>query len=164
MEGDREVKELLQEKHYESQPQISPDGRYVAYVSDESGKEEIYVRSFPDMNGGKWQVSSSGGHTPLWSPDGQELFYRSGDATLAVEVETGPAFKRGNSEILFQGTYLSDTSLLFTMTPWDIHPDDEKFLMIKPPAGSGQPGTPALTKTIIVLNWFEELKERVPVD
>jgi serine/threonine-protein kinase len=164
MEGDREVKELLQEKHYESQPQISPDGQYVAYVSDESGKEEIYVRSFPNVNGGRWQVSSNGGHSPLWSPDGHELFYRSGDATMAVEVETGPVFKRGNPEILFQGAYLSDTSLLFTMTPWDIHPDGKKFLMIKPPMGSGQGETPGLTKTIIVLNWFEELKQRVPVD
>jgi Tol biopolymer transport system component len=164
MEGDREIKELLQEEHFENQPQISPDGRYVAYASDESGKGEIYVRSFPDVNEGKWQVSSSGGGSPLWSPDGRELFYRSGDSTMVVEVETGPAFKRGNPEILFQGTYLTESYLNNTWTQWDIHPDGKRFLMIKPPTGSGQAGTPALTKTIIVLNWFEELKKRVPVD
>ena len=106
MEGKREMKELLQEKNNELEPQISPDGRYVAYQSDESGKGEIYVRTFPDVNKGKWQVSSSGGNSPLWSPDGRELFYRSGDATMAVEVETQPTFKRGNPKTLFQGTYI----------------------------------------------------------
>ena len=110
MEGKREIKELLQEKYMEAEPQISPDGRYVAYQSDESGKGEIYVRSFPDVNKGKWQVSSSGGNSPLWSPDGRELFYRSGDATMAVEVETEPTFKRGNPKILFRGTYFSSTA------------------------------------------------------
>jgi serine/threonine protein kinase len=164
MEGDREIKALLQEKHFENQPQISPNGRFLAYVSNESGKEEIYVRSFPDVNEGRWQVSSSGGHSPLWSPDGRALFYRSGDATMAVEVETGSAFKHEKPEILFQGTYLTDSSLRMTSTKWDIHPDGKKFLMIKSPTDSGQAETPALTRTIIVLNWFEELKQRVPVD
>jgi Tol biopolymer transport system component len=164
MEGDRKIKELLQEKHFEYDPQISPDGRWMAYPSDESGREEIYVRPFPDVNKGRWQVSTNGGNSPLWSSDGRELFYRSGDATMVVEVDTGPAFKRGNPEILFQGTYLTDSFSNSTQTPWDIHPDGKRFLMIKPPTGSGQAETPALTKTIIVLNWFEELKERVPVN
>ena len=60
---------------------------------DESGKSEVYVRPFPDVNKGKWQVSTSGGNSPLWSPDGRELFYRSGDAAMAVPVETEPTFK-----------------------------------------------------------------------
>jgi len=72
----------------------------VAYQSDESGKGEVYVRSFPDVNKGKWQVSSSGGGSPLRSPDGRELFYRSGDATMAVEAATEPTFKRGNPKII----------------------------------------------------------------
>ena len=76
MEGDRKWKPLLQEKYHETQPQISPDGRWMAYVSDESGKSEVYVRPFPDVDKGKWQVSTSGGDSPLWSPDGRELFYR----------------------------------------------------------------------------------------
>jgi serine/threonine protein kinase/Tol biopolymer transport system component len=170
MEGKREMKELLQEKHAELEPQISPDGRYVAYQSDESGKGEIYVRSFPDVNKGKWQVSSSGGGSPLWSPDGRELFYRSGDATMAVDIETEPTFKRGNPKTLFRGTYLSTTSQKIVMTPWDIHPDGKKFLMIKPsgvPAGGSTAEKPATApprpKINIVVNWFEELKQRVPV-
>ena len=137
MEGKREIKELLQEKYMESDPKISPDGRYVAYQSDESGKGEIYVRSFPDVTKGKWQVSSGGGNSPLWSPDGRELFYRSGDATMAVDVETEPTFKRGNPKILFRGTYVSNVYQKIASTPWDIHPNGKKFLMIKPPSLDG---------------------------
>jgi serine/threonine protein kinase/Tol biopolymer transport system component len=165
MEGKREVKELLQEKYVELEPQISPDGRYVAYQSDESGKGEIYVRSFPDVNKGKWQVSSGGGGSPLWSPDGRELFYRSGDATMTVEVETEPTFKRGNPKTLFKGMYYSSSILKVTYTPWDIHPDGKKFLMIKPAASTAAAPTKASpqAKIIVVVNWFEELKQRVPV-
>jgi Tol biopolymer transport system component len=163
MEGKREIKELLQEKYIELEPQISPDGRYMAYQSDESGKGEIYVRSFPDVNKGKWQVSSSGGNSPLWSPDGRELFYRSGDATMAVDVETQPTFKRGNPKTLFQGTYFSGTSGKMVTTPWDIHPNGKKFLMIKPAASTRAASAEGATRKInIVLNWFEELKARVP--
>ena len=67
----------------------------MAYSSSESGKFEIYVRPFPDVNKGRWQVSTAGGDTPLWSPGGREIFYRNGDAVMAVAVETQPAFKAG---------------------------------------------------------------------
>ena len=165
MEGKREMKELLQEKYWEAEPQISPNGRYMAYQSDESGKGEIYVRSFPDVNKGKWQVSSGGGNSPLWSPDGREVFYRSGDATMAVEVATEPTFKRGNPKILFRGTYFSSNAQNIVLTPWDIHPNGKKFLMIKPAASTGTAPTAASPqpKITIVVNWFEELKQRVPV-
>ncbi len=165
MEGKREMKELLQEKHSELEPQISPDGRYIAYQSDESGKAEIYVRSFPDVNKGKWQVSSGGGGSPLWSPDGRELFYRSGNATMAVEVETDPTFKRGNPKTLFQGVYSSTVLQKIVITSWDINPDGKKFLMIKPAASTAAAPTAASPqpKIIVVVNWFEELKQRVPV-
>jgi eukaryotic-like serine/threonine-protein kinase len=164
MEGTREMKELIQEKYSKAEPQISPDGRYVAYQSDESGKGEIYVRTFPDANKGKWQVSSGGGASPLWSPDGRELFYRSGDATMAVDVETDPTFKRGNPKSLFRGTYYSTNVQNIVMTPWDIHPNGKKFLMIKPPAAPGEAPVAAgpQPKIIVVLNWTEELKQRVP--
>jgi len=148
----------------ELEPQISPDGRYVAYQSDESGKGEIYVRTFPDVNKGKWQVSSGGAYSPLWSPDGRELFYRSGDATMAVEVKTDPTFKRENPKTLFRGTYVSVNVIKNVSTSWDIHPDGKKFLMIKPPAStSATPtGVAPQPKIIVVVNWFEELKARVP--
>jgi len=165
LEGTRERKALLHEKHMESEPQISPDGRWMAYQSNESGKEEIYVRPFPDVNKGKWQVSNGGGVSPLWSRDGRELFYRNGDVTMSVKVEADPTFKRGNPEILFRGTYISVTSGSVTRTPWDIHPDGKRFLMIKPPASAGAASTATVTqpKITIVVNWFEELKRRVPV-
>jgi serine/threonine protein kinase/Tol biopolymer transport system component len=164
MEGKREIKELPQEKYTEADPQISPDGRYLAYQSDESGKGEIYVHSFPDVTKGKWQVSSGGGNSPLWSPDGRELFYRSGDATMAVDIETEPTFKRGNPKTLFRGTYLSGVSQERALTPWDIHPNGKKFLMIKAPASTGAAPTAAGPRKInIVVNWFEQLKARVPV-
>ena len=147
------------------EPQISPDGRYVAYQSDESGKGEIYVRSFPDVNKGKWQVSSGGGDSPLWSPDGRELFYRSGDATMAVEVETEPTFKRGNPKILFKGTYFSSSftkRYIYSMghPPRRQEVPDDKASRID---RCSHPQPQAPSKINIVLNWFEELKQRVPV-
>ncbi len=105
MEGDHKRKPLLQEKYIELQPKISPDGKWLAYMSTESGSYEIYVRPFPDVNKGRWQVSTSGGDSPLWSPDGRELFYRNGDFVVAVSVETEPAFKCGKPMSLFQGKY-----------------------------------------------------------
>jgi len=160
IEGDHKWRPLLQEKYAEAQPKISPDGRWMAYCSGESGKAEIYVRPFPDVNKGRWQVSTSGGNSPLWSPNDQELFYRNGDSIMAVAVEAGQTFKCGKPEPLFRGTYTpaygSDTH------PWDISPDGKRFLMMKdvratPSASTGP------RKISIVVNWLEELKQRVPV-
>ena len=106
MEGDHKRIPLLQEKYLEIQPKISPDGRWMAYLSDESGKNEIYVRPFPEVNKGRWQISTSGGNSPLWSRDGRELFYRSADSVMAVAVQTEPTFKPGKPEVLFRGTYV----------------------------------------------------------
>jgi serine/threonine protein kinase len=163
MEGDHARKPLLQEKYNEDYPQISPDGRWLAYASNESGKYEVYVRSFPDVNkGGRWQISTNGGDSPLWSPDGRELFYRNGDSFMAVEVETDPAFRPAKPKVLFKGTYFS-TGAPFDFTLWDISPDGRRFLMMKPPAWTGAaPTTAGPRKINIVLNWFEELKQRVP--
>jgi serine/threonine protein kinase/Tol biopolymer transport system component len=166
IKANRERKPLLQGKHAEVQPKISPDGRWMAYTSDESGKAEVYVRTFPSVNEGRWQVSSDGGNSPLWSPDGRELFYRNGDATISVKVETEPTFKHGNPKTLFRGPYVTP---LFDNSPWDISPTTKKFLMLKPPATTAtksikQEGASIpQQKIIVVLNWFEQLKERVPV-
>ena len=166
LEGDREMKVLLQEEYWEVEPQISPDGRYMAYQSNESGKGNIYVRTIPDVSEGRWQVSNDGGNSPLWSPDGSEIFYRNGDATMVVPVETEPTFNHGNAKTLFRGTYLFSSLPQVTSTPWDIHPKEKKFLMIKTPASTAEAPEAAVKqpKIIVVTNWFEELKERVPVD
>ena len=107
MEGDRTVKSLLNEKYHEAQPQVSPDGRWVAFTSDESGQNQIYVRPFPEVLSGRWQISASGGDSPLWSPDGREIFYRNRNTVMAVSVKTAPTFGLETPRILFEGTYVS---------------------------------------------------------
>ncbi|MBP1609554.1 MAG: serine/threonine protein kinase [Acidobacteria bacterium] len=158
--GNHEWKPLLNQKHTEFQPKISPDGRWIAYASDESGKLEIYGRPYPEVNKGRWQVSTSGGHTPLWSPNGRELFYLNEDAVMRVPVETEPAFSAGKPETLFRGAYVRFSTS--DGQPWDISPDGKRFLMMKEPEAVA-PGGGGPNKVNIVLNWFEELKQRVPV-
>jgi serine/threonine-protein kinase len=161
MEGDRARKPLLQhDKYSELQPQISPDGRWMAYTSDESGQYEVYVRPFPEVNKGRWQVSTSGGNNPLWSPHGRELFYLSNDSVMAVSVETGPTFSLGTPKTLFRLTYVAGSASVGT--PWDISPDGRRFLMIKQSQSNASENV-GPRKINIVLNWFEELKQRVPV-
>ncbi len=164
MEDDHARKSLLQGKYNENYPEISTDGKWMAYASNESGKYEVYVHAFPDVNKGRWQVSTTGGDSPLWSPDGKELFYRNGDSFMAVEVGTELAFKAGKPKFLFKGTYFS-SGAPFDYTYWDIHPDGKRFLMIKLPGSTGAtpPAAAPQSKINIVVNWFEELKQRVPV-
>jgi len=162
MEGDRATSPLLQGEYIEANPQVSPDGRWLAYFSQESGQSEVFVRPFPDVNSGKWQISSNFGQEPRWSPDGRELYYRSNDSMMVVSVETEPTFRAGLSEELFRDTY-------FAPGPghsWDITTDGSRFLMIKSVASINEDSTTEAPqpKINIVLNWFEELKERVPLD
>ena len=164
MEGDRERKLLLHEKYFELPSLISPDGQWMAYTSMESGKAEVYIRPFPDVDTGKRQVSEGGGTNPLWSPDGREMFYRDlNGGVMKVDVETEPTLKLGNPELLFRGNY-------YSLSPesgqaWDINPDDNRFIMMKPYESSADSSTDELPGKInIVLNWLEELKQRVPVD
>jgi serine/threonine-protein kinase len=96
-------------------------------------------------------VSFDGGTTPRWSGDGRELFYRNGDKMMAVDVQTSPAFRAGTPKVLFQGNYVNS---------YDVAPDGKRFLMIKPP-GAAQSPTDQVT---LVLNWFEELRRRVPAE
>ncbi len=160
-EGDHKWRSLLHEKYWEYGPKISPDGRWMAYGSWESGRFEIYVRPFPEVNKGKWQVSTSGGTWHLWSPDGRELFYRSDDSVIAVAVQTEPTFKCGKPVPLFRGTYVKDISE--SGIQWDISPDGKRFLMMKETAATAKPAAPEAPRKInIVVNWFEELKQRVP--
>ncbi len=100
-----EVRPLLQTMFNEQNPALSPDGRWLAYESDESGDAEIYVRPFPDVDAGRWQVSTGGGVQAAWARSGRELFYRSGTALLAVPVQTGTGFVAGTPKTLFEGQY-----------------------------------------------------------
>ena len=133
VEGDRSRKPLLQHERYnEMRPQISPDGRWMAYMSNESGQNEIYVRPFPEVNKGRWQVSTGSGNSPLWSPNGRELFYLSSDSVMAVAVQTEPTFSLGTPKALFRLTYAGVSST--TGMPWDISADGKRFLRMKEPS------------------------------
>jgi eukaryotic-like serine/threonine-protein kinase len=112
-------------------PRISPDGNWVAYWSNESGRSEVYVRPFPDVNKGNWLISAGGGNGPLWSPDGRELFYRNGESVIAVPFETGLDFKLGTPKALFwkYNTLSGDDKP--NPPIWDISPDGKRFLMVK---------------------------------
>jgi Tol biopolymer transport system component len=165
MEGDRVRKPLSQqEKAGLVQPKISPDGRWMAYTSDESGKGEVhvgvYVRPFPEVDNGKWTVSTNGG-SPLWSPNGRELFYLSSDSVMAVSVQTEPTFSLGTPKALFRLTYIGNGTS--SGTPWDISPDGKRFLMMKEKVSPDRPDAEAPLKINIVLNWTDELKRLVPV-
>jgi serine/threonine-protein kinase len=138
---------FLQTRFYETNARFSPDGRWVAYRSNESGRHEVFVRPFP-VPGAKWQISAEGGSGPRWSLSGRELFYRNGDKTMAVDVETQPAFRAGRPRLLFESPYLWS---------YDVAADGSRFLMIRrDPAESGPP------RVNVVLNWFEDVKRRVP--
>jgi hypothetical protein len=125
-------------------------------------KDEVYVRPFPEVSKGKWQISTSGGSCPLWSPDGRELFYVSRDnSVMDVAVETKPTLHFGTPEILFKNTNFNPCST--TGYQWDIQPDGKRFLMMKPSGTATSTEAAPRPKITIVVNWFEELKQRVPV-
>ena len=150
-EDEQKPQPWLQTPSEEFAARFSPDGRSVAYVSDESGRYEVYVRPFPGP-GEKWQISTQGGVEPVWSRDGQELFYRNEDRLMAVDVTVPPAFRAGKPQLLFEGQYQSHLGL----PNYDVSTDGQRFVMIQP----GQ--ETALRHINVVLNWSEELKRIVP--
>jgi serine/threonine protein kinase len=141
---------LLETRFFEGYATFSPDGQWFAYVSNESGQHEVYIRRFPGP-GGVWQVSTDGGTHPTWARNG-ELFFRTGDKMMAVEVQTTPAFKAGNPRMIFEAKFaFSD------IAAHDVTLDGKLFLIVKP---SEKDQAPAQIQ--VVLNWFEELKRKVP--
>ena len=130
---------------------FSPDGRWIAYQSDTSGRQEIYVQPFPGP-GTRQVISTNGGKEPVWSPDGRELFYRESTALMAVPVETTDSFRAGLPKRLFDGPYVADNA---GHASYDVSPDGTKFLMI-------QNDERGLTELRVVLNFAEELKALLP--
>jgi serine/threonine-protein kinase len=153
--SDRKVQPFIRTPFNESAPQFSPDGHWMAYVSNESGPNEIYVQAYPGP-GGKWQISTEGGTEPVWSRNGRELFYRNGNKMMAVDVATQPSFTGGKPRLLFEGPYVPTPA---TFPNYDVSSDGQRFLMLKP----SESAEAAPTQINVVLNWFEELKRRVPV-
>jgi Tol biopolymer transport system component len=152
--SDRKAQPFLQTPFNESVPRFSPDGRWLAYISNESGRYEIYMQPYPGP-GGKWQISTEGGTEPVWNRNGRELFYRSGDKMMAVDIATQPGFAAGKPRVLFEGRYEPTPA---TFPNYDVSPDGQRFLMLKP----SEQAAAAPTQINVVLNWFEELKRRVP--
>jgi dipeptidyl aminopeptidase/acylaminoacyl peptidase len=155
LSGARKPSVFLQTPFYESGPKFSPDGRWLAYVSDESGRFDIYVQPFPGP-GGKWQVSTEGGVQPFWAHNG-ELFYLNGNRLMAVETKTQSTFSASTPKLLFEGPYEQGGAA--GVTNYAVTADGQRFVMVKAVAQEG--GAP--TQINVVLNWFEELKRRVPV-
>jgi eukaryotic-like serine/threonine-protein kinase len=160
MDGKGGLTPLLQTTFGERNGEVSPDGRWLAYESDESGRLEIYVRPFPGVDGGRWQVSTGGGTQPLWGRNGRELFYRSGEALMAVPIETGSSFVARNPAVVFKGQYAPS----FGGRSYDVSPDGRRFLMLKVAASGADTQNTPRTRFIIVENWSEEMKRLVPVN
>ena len=151
--SDHKVQPFLRTRFIEGAPSFSPDGRWMVYISDESGRREVYVQPYPGP-GGKWQISTEGGTEPVWNRNGRELFFRSGDKMMAVDITTQPAFSAGKPRMLFEAPYVPTAA---TFPNYDVSPDGQRFLMLKP----GEQAQTA-TQINVVLNWSEELKRRVP--
>jgi serine/threonine-protein kinase len=160
LENNRTATPLIRTNFNERNPQISPDGQWIAFDSDASGRFEIYVRPFPDVQRGQWQVSTSGGEQPIWSRDGGELFYRSpSGAVTGVRVQPGSAWSAGKPvEIVKTGYWAGDNAAGFVNDTYDVARDG-RFLVIKEQTA---PSTTAPTSIVVVQNWLEELKRLVP--
>ncbi len=150
--GDSVLTPLLSSPATELNPAVSPDGHWLAYSSDESGNEEVYVRPFPEVGSARWQVSTTGGAQPLWSSGGRELVYRNGgNDIVSAEIRTAPGFSVGQQRVLFSSApYVSAGSY----PTYAVTTDGRRFAMIREGAASQQ------SELIMTENWFQELKAR----
>ncbi len=129
---------------------FSPDGRFIAYTSDESGQFQIYVKPYPATDA-RWTISAAYGEEPIWSATGDEIFYRRGNEWLSVPVQTDPEFKAGVPQVLFEGPYINVPEISYGVTP-----DAQRFLLLK------QSELSPATRINVVGNWFEELERLAP--
>jgi serine/threonine-protein kinase len=154
--GDTTTIALAATAALEASPTLSPDSRWLAFVSDETGKKEVYVQAFPDAGGRKWPVSNGGGTEPLWSRSGQELFYRNGrNEMVAVAADRGVRPPLGRQQVLFSArAYATDP----VNRAYDIAPDGQRFVMLRLKRSFGEDDF----RLVRVENFFEELKQLVP--
>jgi serine/threonine-protein kinase len=158
LDGSHRVTPLVQTKFDERNGTVSPDGRWLAYESNNSGSFEIYVRPFPNVGDSQRQISTAGGKQPLWARSGKELFYLGADGTLLrVPVEaSGGTWHAGAPVKVLEGRYYTGTG---SGRAYDVSLDGKRFLMIKAPATDTAATPPAV---ILVQHWDEELKRLVP--
>jgi serine/threonine-protein kinase len=149
----REIRPLVKTTFIDRNGTISPDGRWLAYESNSSGDFEVFVRPYPDTDGGQWQVSTSGGTKPLWARDSSELFFVGDGALMRVHVERGSTWTAGVPEVVVKGPYAFEVS-----HPVDVSADGKRFIMLKQEGRPSQPSGPAI---VLTENWTEELKRLV---
>ena len=148
-----EARPFVSSNFVERAPAFSPDGRFLAYVSNESGRDEVYVRDYPE-GAELWLVSTGGGREPLWSRDGRELFYRRGDELLVAEVRLADRLVLGTPRTVFKGRFRPS---VVGPPNYDVSLDGERFLMV-------EQGDELPTRMNIVVNWIEDLKRLAPTD
>jgi Tol biopolymer transport system component len=136
---------------------VSPDGRWLAYESDNSGRFEIYVRPFPNVDAGQWRISTAGGTRPLWAPNSQELFYVApGGALMASRVSARDgAWRADRPTKIVDGPYATEG--VRDRRTYDVSIDGRRFLMIKRSANEA-----TAPQIVVVQHWLEELKRLVP--
>ena len=149
VDGDRTPRPFLRTRFSEFFSAFSPDGRFITYTSDESGRYEVYVRPYPGP-GGQWQVSTEGGEEPIWSPKGDELFYRNGEKWMVATAQTRPDFSAGPPSVMFEARFINVPGLSHSVSP-----DGKRQLMIK-----GTDQEPAPKELNVVLNLFEDTRRR----
>jgi eukaryotic-like serine/threonine-protein kinase len=150
LEGDRTPRPILQGSSKQWQGRLSPNGRWLAYVSDESGGDEVYVRPFPSLEG-RTLVSTDGGALPVWARNGAELFYMQGDRMMAVTVTNDATFRATKPRLVFEAKILPyPDSFSYDVTP------DGDFLMVE----RGESDTPP-TQINVIVNWLQEVRQRV---
>lgn len=156
---DRQVRPLVDTPFNERNGAVSPDGRWLAYESNASGQFEIYVRPFPDVDAGQWQVSTAGGIQALWARNGQELFYIAADGRLnSVRVDGGATWSASTPRTVLDRQYYLGANLVNAGRTYDVSPDGQRFLMIQDNASNQDA---ARASMIVVQNWTEELKRLV---
>jgi Tol biopolymer transport system component len=162
LDGDRRAAPLIATTFSEYGADLSADGRWMAYQSNESGRNEVYVRPFPGVDSGRWQVSTSGGTQPRWAPNSRELFYVDAEGRIvAVAVQPGPGFVADNPQVVVDGPFAT-TILAFSGRMYDVSRDGQRFLLLKGAEGAEQKAAPR--QIVVITNWFEELRRRVPVN
>jgi Tol biopolymer transport system component len=157
MQGDRTPQPFVKSKFADGSGRFSPDGKWVAYCSNESKRNEVYVQPWPGP-GPKIQISSEGGSDPIWSRNGKELFYRNGDKMMVVAVATQPTFRASKPQLLWEGQYSEGMSSSCgppgtTSANYDVTSDGRRFLMVKD-LDQGA----VSTRIVVVLNFAQELK------
>ena len=156
LDGSGRVQSLVHSPGQDGTAEVSPDGRWLAYDSNESGQFEIYVRPYPDTDRARWQISVAGGRQPVWSPDGRELFYRDfAGAIMSAPVHLTPTFSAGQVVKLLDARGYTGSGQQLGGRTYDVSRDGQRFLMLKIGAAPAR-------SAVVVLNWFDELNRLVP--